>query len=73
MFQTIVLIKSLAEQGLTVSQIEAKTGIKAQQIKRLATKENITVEFENAYGFFRIKGNNQNCYIKSITITAESN
>ena len=37
------------------------------------TNENITVEFENAYGFFRIKGNNQNCYIKSITITAESN
>ena len=38
------------------------------------TNENITVEFENAaYGFFRLKGNNQNCYIKSITITAESN
>lgn len=38
------------------------------------TNENIKVEFGDAsYGFFRLKGNNQNIYIKSITITAESN
>ena len=37
------------------------------------TDENIKVEFGDAtYGFFRLKGNNQNIYIKSITITAES-
>ena len=37
------------------------------------TNENIKVEFGDAsYGFFRLKGNNQNIYIKSITITAES-
>ena len=37
------------------------------------TNENIKVEFGDAsYGFFRLKGNNQHIYIKSITITAES-
>ena len=39
----VELIKTLAEQGLTVSEIEAETGIKVQQIKRLAKKENITI------------------------------
>lgn len=39
----VELIKTLAEQGLTVSEIEAETGIKVQQIKRIAKKENITI------------------------------
>lgn len=39
----VELIKTLAEQGLTVSEIEAETGIKVQQIKRIAKKENITL------------------------------
>ena len=51
----------------------ADTDVTAYSQEYSPTNENITVEFENTYGFFRIKGNNQNCYIKSITITAESN
>ena len=36
------------------------------------TNEVIKVDFEGSYGFFRLKSPSQYCYIKSITITAES-
>ena len=36
------------------------------------TNEVIKVDFEESYGFFRLKSPSQYCYIKSITITAES-
>lgn len=39
--QDVETIKELAEEGFTVGEIEEYTGIKSQQIRRIAKKENI--------------------------------
>lgn len=51
---------------------DTTVGVESQSFT-FGSGENILYEFKNSCGFFSIKSLTQNIYIKSITITAESN